>query len=283
MNCTRCNAPIEPEARFCRNCGLAVSSYASQSASANAAQVSQPGIGDSPTVLPPPWQAQQPAPFQPQYAPPQSMPPQAYQPTVAVSPSAGSLPSAGAKFAAPALPTRRRRNRLVLVLIIVAAILLVLVAGWYLALRPVLHGVAQSQLDGVLTSSVNQITPIQVALIPPGRTTVPLTETDMNNFIGSNMDSSGPVQQIHMTITPTVVRLDLQTYGITSTVTGVPEVVNGQLVITNVTVQGIASVLLSPEELTATLNAHLRDAGLRLHRPLTGVVLKDHEMDLQLR
>ncbi len=283
MNCTRCNAPLEPEARFCRNCGMAISTYASQPASANAAQANQPGIGDSPTVLTPPWQAQQPAPFQPQYAPPQSMPPEAYQPTVAVSPSAGSLPSTGAQFSAPPLPTRRRRNRLALVLVILAVILLVLVAGWFLALRPVLHGLAQSQVDGVLTSAVNQITPAQMLLIPPGRTTVPLTETDMNNFIASNTDSSGPVQQIHMTITPTVLRLDLQTFGITSTVTGVPRVVNGQLVIANVTVQGIASLLLSPEEVTATLNAHLHDAGLRLHRTVTGVLLKNHEMDIQLR
>ena len=86
-----------------------------------------------------------------------------------------------------------------------------------------------------------------------------------------------------MTITPSVLRLDLQTYGITSTITGVPQVVNGQLVITNVTVQGIASLLLSPEELTTTLNAHLHDAGLKLHRAVTGVLLKDHEMDIQLR
>lgn len=233
-------------------------------------------------VLPPPWQAQQAAPFQPQYPPPQSMPPQAYQPTVAVSPNAGSLPSTGAGFSSPALRTRRRRNRLALVLAIPVVILLVLVAAWFLALRPVLHGLALSQVDGDLTSVVNQITPVQMLLIPPGRATVPLTEADMNNFIASNADSSGPVQQLHLTITPTVLQLDFQTYGLTSTVTGVPQVVNGQLVMTHVTVQGIASLLLSPDDLTATLNAHLQDAGSRLHRPLTGVVLKDHEMDLQL-
>lgn len=283
MNCTRCNAPLEPEARFCRNCGLAISSYASQPTRASAAQANQPGMGDSPTVLPPPWQAQQAAPFQPQYPPSQSMPPQAYQPTMAVSPSAGSLPSTGAGFSSPALRTRRRRNLLALVLAIPVLILVVLVAAWFLALRPVLHGLAQSQVDGVLTSAVNQITPLQMVLIPPGRATLPLSETDMNNFIASNMDSSGPVQQLHLTITPTVLRMDIQTYGLTSTVTGVPQVVNGQLVMTHVTVQGIASLLLSPDDLTATLNAHLQDAGLRLHRTVTGVLLKDHEMDIQLR
>src|SRR5438105_2397943 len=28
MNCTTCNAPLEPQARFCRNCGQPVSSAA---------------------------------------------------------------------------------------------------------------------------------------------------------------------------------------------------------------------------------------------------------------
>jgi zinc-ribbon domain len=286
MNCTHCNVPLEPEARFCRNCGMAISTGASQPAGANTAQANQAGIGDSPTVLTPPWQAQQSAPFQPQYPPPQSMPPQAYQPTVAVSPSPGSLPSTGAQLSSPPLPTRHK-NRLVQVLLILViallVIMLVLVAGWFLALRPVLHGLAQSQLDGVLTSAVNQITPAEMALIPSGRASVPLTEADMNNFIASNTNSSDPVQQIHMTITPTVLRLDLQTFGITSTIIGVPQAVNGQVVITNVTVQGIASLLLSPEELTATLNAHLHDAGVNLHRTVTGVLLKNHEMDIQLR
>lgn len=283
MNCTRCNAPLEPEARFCRNCGLPVSPGASRPDDANAWQASQPGIGDAPTVLPPPWEAQQPAPFQPQYLPPQSMSPQAYQPTIAVSPSPGSLPSAGARFSAPSIPARRRRNRLVPVLLIVVVFLLVVVAGWFLALRPVLHGLAQNQIDGVLTSAVNQISPAELLLIPPGRATVPLTEAEMNNFIASNENPNDPVQQIHMTITPADLRLDFQTYGITSTVTGVPEVVNGQIVITQVTVQGIASLLLSPDELTATLNAHLHDAGLKLHRVATGVVLKTGEMDIQVR
>jgi hypothetical protein len=162
----------------------------------------------------------------------------------------------------------------------------VAVAGWFLALRPILHGLAQNQVNGVLSNAVQQITPAELLLIPRGRATVHLTEADLNSFIASNTGPSDPVQQIHMTITPAVVRLDLQTYGFTSTVTGVPQVVNGQIVITNVTVQGIAALILSPEELTATLNAHLGDAGLRLsrlHRVVTGVVLKNGEMDILLR
>src|SRR6266581_773750 len=115
MNCTQCNAPLLPEARFCRVCGQAVSTAAPQPAIANYAQANQPVIETSPTVSTPPWQAQQPAPFQPQNMPPQSMPPQAYQPTMPVSPGPGSLPSTGAQLSSPPLP-KRRKNRLPLVL-----------------------------------------------------------------------------------------------------------------------------------------------------------------------
>src|SRR5947207_12852066 len=105
MNCTRCNMPLEAEVRFCRNCGLPVSTVVSQPAG-NIGQANQQGIGDSPTVLPPSWQVQQSAPVQPQYTPPQP-----YQPTVAISPNPGSMPSTGAQFASPTLPMRRRKNR----------------------------------------------------------------------------------------------------------------------------------------------------------------------------
>ncbi len=258
----------------------------SQPPTANTAQANQPVIGDSPTIPTPPRQVQQPtqpSPLQPPYGPPQAMSPQAYQPTVAVSP--GSLPSAGAvpQLAAPPLPVRRRKNWLVRVLLILAVVLLVLVGGWFLALRPYLHGVAQSQIDGVLSNAVNQIDPAEGILLPRGPTTLLVTESGINNFIVLNTTPSDPVQQMHMTITPAGLRLDFQVYGFACAVTGVPQAINGQLVMTNVTVEGIASLLLSPDEMTATLNAHLRDASARIHRFISGVVLKDHEMDIRVR
>ena len=284
MNCTRCNAPLEPEARFCRVCGQAVLTGIPQPPVENAKQTNRPNMGDSPTVPTPFLQPQQPtqvAPLQPQYTPPQSIPPQAYQPTVAVSP--GSLPSAGSQLSSPPFPKRRRKNLLARVLLILVVVLLVLVAGWFIGLRPLLHGIAQNQIDQVLTNAVNQINPVEIALLPPGRASIALTETDLNEQIAQSTSSSDPVQQMHMTVTPGGVRLDFQTYGLASTITGVPQVINGQLVIKNVAVQGIASLLISPDELTTTLNAHLSDAGARLHRSVNGITLKDHEMVIQFR
>ena len=287
MNCSRCNTPLIPEARFCRNCGMPVSTVIPQPATGNIEQAKQQGIGDSPTVLPPPWQVQQSVPIQPQYTP------QSYQPTVAVSSNPGSMPSAGAQFASPPAvgainraPTRRRKNRLVQVLLILLAALLVLVlvlvGGWFLILRPYLHGVAQNEVDGVFSSATNLINPLTIAVIATSHRPVIITETDANNFIALNSTQSDPIQQIHMSITPVGLRLEFQTYGLTSTITGVPRVVNGQIVMTNVTVQGVASLIMSPDELTNELNADLQQVSATLHRPIAGVVLKNQEMDVQL-
>ena len=282
MNCARCNASLPPEARFCRTCGLAVA----VDASVDNAQANQPASEVAPTS---PWQVQQPtqpAPLQQPYTSPQwmpqnqAMPSQAYQPTMAVSPA--SLQSTGARSSSPPLPLRRRKRRLTRVLLILAVVLIVLVAGWFVGLRPYLHGLAQSQIDGVLSNAVNQIPPVQVALLPPGQRSVPVTEAAINNLIVLNTAPSDPVQQMHMTITPGGLRLDFQAYGFACTVTGVPEALNGQLVITNVTVGGVVALIMSPDEMATTLDAHLHNAVTKLNLNVAGVTLKNHEIDIEL-
>src|SRR5258708_35523157 len=249
MNCARCNASLPPEARFCHVCGLVVAVDASKAAiidSADSAQAYQPAQEVAPTS---PWQVQQPAQPAPLhlYPPPQRMPQnqavpsQAYQPTMAVSPA--TLPSTGAWPSSPPLPQRRRKRRLTRVLLILALVLLVLVAGWFVGLRPYLHSLAQSQMDGCLSSAVNQIPSAQLALLPPGPASLPVTETPMNNLIVLNIAPSNTGQQMHITITHGGLRLDFQVYGFACTVTGVPEARNGQLVITNVTEGGVVALV----------------------------------------
>ncbi len=140
---------------------------------------------------------------------------------------------------------------------------------------------AVSTIDGVFSSAIGQINPIEAVVISTSHAPVVITETDANTFIA--MNTAAPIQQMHMTITQAGLRLDFQLYGFTSTVTGVPQAVNGQLVMTNVTVQGIASLIMSPDELTTIVNANLHQISTVLHRSISGVILKDHEMDVQLR
>jgi hypothetical protein len=197
------------------------------------------------------------------------------------------MPSVGAQYASPPLPTGRRKNRLMQVLLIVLAALLVLslilVGGWFFILRPYLHGVAQNQVDGIFSNAMNLINPLTIVVIGAGPKPVIITETDANNFIALNSSQSEPVQFVHMTITPAGLSLQLRAYGLTSTFTGVPRVVNGQIVMTNVTIQGVASLIMSPDELTNELNADLQQVSAALHRPIAKVVLKNQEMDVQLK
>lgn len=280
MNCIRCNSPLVAEARFCRNCGLPISTVDSQLASGDMEQGKQQVIGDSPAVQLPSWQAQQPTQMQPYSTP------QVYQPTVAVSSNPGSMPSLGAKPVSPALPTRRRKNRLMQVLLILLValliLLLVLVGGWFVVLRPSLHAVAQNEVDGVFSSATNLINPFALAVIATSHRPVIITETDANNFIASNSSQSDPIQNSHLSITPAGLQLVFQTYGLTSTITGVPRAVNGQIVVTNVEVQGPVSLIMSPAELTSEVNADLQQVSAALHRPISGLALKNQELDVQI-
>ena len=281
MNCTRCEFPIEAGARFCRNCGMPVSQINPISNPGNIEQDNPQEIVGEQTVLPSSWQAQQWTPAQAQY-PPKAYP---YQPTVAVSPNSSSKSNAGAMYISSA-PPKSRKNRLVKVLLIVLAVLLVLslllVGGWFFLLRPYLHGVVQNEVDGIFSNATNLINPITVGVVAASHKPVIITETDANNLIAANNSQSGPVQQAHLSITQDGLRLDFQAYGLTSTITGVPKVVNGQIVMTNVTVQGPLSIVMSPDELTNEVNANLQQINESVQRPISSLVLKNQDIDITL-
>ena len=77
-------------------------------------------------------------------------------------------------------------------------------------------------------------------------------------------------------------RIEFKIYGFSCAISGVPKAINGELVATNVTVEGIISLIMTPQELTAIFNQHLQDAHARLHHNVQTVTLKDHSMDLKL-
>jgi hypothetical protein len=132
------------------------------------------------------------------------------------------------------------------------------------------------------TNATNLINPIAVTVIATSHKPVIITENDANNFIGVNGSQSSPVQQAHLSITPDGLRLDFQAYGLTSTITGVPKVVNGEIVMTNVTVQGPLSIIMTPDELTNEVNANLQQVSEALQRPVSSLVLKNQEIEITL-
>jgi hypothetical protein len=264
MNCIRCNAPLPPDASFCRNCGTPVS------INIPAAQLTQ-------------FQAPE----------PKQLP--NYQPTVPVAPGAmQSTDFAGQRLQTfpskqdmPAPPVRRRRGRgLIITLITLVALIIVLAGVWVLALRPYLHSLAQNQLDSTLTNAVNQINLPPLPQLPLGAPPPPpirVTEDTINKvYLPLLHDPSSPVQNMHVQITSTEMRFDFTVYGFASDITGEPALVNGKLIATNVNVGGIVGLIMSSDEITALLNNHLADMQARLSRPITSVLLMNQEIDITL-
>jgi|SRR5579859_857605 len=298
MNCLQCNAPLEDQARFCRNCGspVAINSPVMPSTSNNNSPtvptpLPQPYYApqeqwQSPLTLPaapelnPVTQAGSVAPQSP-YAPqgqwmPQAQPvPPQYMPPSAIQP--GSMQSLGMPPGA-AVPTRRKRKWPLRLLITLIILIVLLAGGWIFAGRPILHSVAQNQFDQLIGGQINLLVPL-----PPSVTSsLTVTETGLNNLITLNHAPSDPVQNAVAHITPGGVELDFQLFGFACSIKGIPIASNGQVVMTQVQVSGILSLVMSPDEMTTLLNGHLHDALTRLQREVTNVILKNQELDIQL-
>lgn len=318
MNCLRCNAPLEDQARFCRNCG-----YAAPAGVPVAPLYNDSGAPTVETRLNAPQsQPQMPQP-QPQYANPQTqwqpsqgqptsqpqqwnqvpmqpipqpsqaqwMPPtQAVQPSYAQQGAAGepgSMQSVGAQPEKGAGARRRKRKWPLRVLITLVVLVVLIVGGWFLAGRPILHSVAQTQFNQLITNQENLIVPL-----PPVVSSLAVTENLLNNMITLGHAPSDPVQNAVAHISPPVinsdgsytggVRLDFKLYGFACSIAAIPVVSNGQITMTQVQVGGILSLVMSSDEMTTLLNTQLQNAVSRMHRQIVGLTLKQQEMDIQL-
>ena len=308
MNCERCKTLLPPDARFCRVCGLPVATPAPGGVVIDPPPFNRSPLDNAPTTpelgpwplpqsgqaTPPPVPGQQywaaPQYIQPTQAVPPGAPPWGQQINAAppalpqsnpspmiISPPPGTMRSAGAQLASPPQRTRRRRGCLPKILITLLILVVLVAGGWFFGLRPYLHSLVQNQIDGQLSTEINQIPPV-----PPVINTFNVTETAINNLFVLNHSPSDPVQNIHMTITPAGMQLDFQVYGFSCTVTGNLAASNGVPVVSNVAIQGILGLIMSPDELTTILNSHLSDAQMRLQRSITLITLKDHSVDLTL-
>ncbi len=179
----------------------------------------------------------------------------------------------------PPQPRRRRGGCLTTSLVTLIVVALLLTAGWFFGLRPYFHAMAQNQIDQAFTDAVQHIPP-QVSQAPGGP--FPLTEDLFNNLIQINMPPNSIVKQVVAHITTSNIDIEFQVYGMQCAVTGIPQVVNKQLVATNVQVDGILGLIMSNDEMTAILNKHLADAQVKLNHPILDVHLENQKMILTL-
>lgn len=173
------------------------------------------------------------------------------------------------------------------VLIILGILVALIVGGWFLAARPILHNYAQDQLNQQLTNSLDLILPA-----PPVIGSLRATQTMVNNLLVLNHAPSDPVQNAVSRISPPViagdgsytggVQLSFTLYGFSCSITGIPVASNGNLVVTHLQVSGILSWIMSSDELTTLLNSRLQEVSARLHRPITAVTIKNQEIDITL-
>ncbi|HLZ80525.1 MAG TPA: zinc-ribbon domain-containing protein [Ktedonobacteraceae bacterium] len=285
MNCTNCNKPVEANARFCPNCGATVS-RSPNPGTASPIPSHQPASMGEPPTLPPANQKNEPLVLRPAYQPDlQNQRAAQHQPEPLAAPSQpqssyyaqSTSASTGMKTNASYGETRpRRRGKGCLGLLITLVVLLVLIGGgWFLVLRPYLNNMATNKLDSVLTDATNKI-PSQVSLAPAGPVTI--SENVLNNLLtlASSPDDLVKNTQIH--ITPAAMSLQFQVFGFACTVTGVPKVVQGKLVATNVTVDGIAGLIFSPDEITALANRHFAEVQTKIQHTFTSVQLNNQQI-----
>ena len=286
MNCVRCNAPLEANARFCRNCGLPASvSYEQAQQGATHAPVQQSDAATTQQSWFPPASQQ-----------PSQPPPQQWYPTQSAQPAPPSQQAPSSQEAyyqsntpgtfqpAPAQPAKpKRRRRVGGCLLGAFGLLVVIIIGlgavWAFAVRPTLHNLAVQQINNTMSQAVNQIPPV-ASQLPPGPLVI--QQDVLNNLITLNTSPSDPVQHTNAQIMPDKVQFDFQIYGQPCTITGIPQAQGGKLVLTNATISGIIGLILSPDDITTLFNQHLADAQARLNHQIVSVQLADQQMTILL-
>jgi hypothetical protein len=219
------------------------------------------------------------------------------------SPSAQTTPLlANAKLqpATGATPHRPRKPRSLggcfLRLIAVLVLLFAALAGlWVFALQPYIHETVKSKLNDAMTEAVNQIPviPPQVRppFLPPNSITLPpITENLLQTLMKLGISPSEPVKDPVVHINEQGVRLEFSIhpnflpFGFPCAVSFLPILdEQGNVVVRNVKLEGIASLGISPDDLANLLNQHISDAMKKLNNPISRIDLHQGEIVITLK
>jgi hypothetical protein len=237
-----------------------------------------------------------PFPYTQQQAPPYPLPDQE-------SPSAQTKPllvNARIQPATGAIPRRPRKPRSLggcfLRLIAVLVLLSAALAGlWVFALQPYIHETVKSKLNNVMTEAVNQIPaiPAQVRppFLPPNAITLPpITENLVQTLMNLSISPSEPIKDPIVHINEQGIRLEFSIqpnflpFGFPCAVSFLPVLdEQGNVVVRNVNIEGIASLGISPDDLASLLNQHISDAMKKLNNPISSIALHQGEIVITLK
>ena len=294
MNCKNCNSPLEPQTRFCARCGTTVQGNTTVS-------------GAEQTIAGPPTRsrsidattAQQPMPLAINA---QSLPQQAsaYPPQEPHPSSAPTTPLAqnGQLQQGRRAPRRSLGGcffRLILVLVLLSAAL----AGvWFFILQPTVHALVINKLDNAMTQAVDKVPSLQ-AVPPPLRSRIPalnfplqysVLENTLENILKLNMAPSDPVQDPVVKVNQQGIRLAFNVhlgplpFTFPCAASFLPVVdAKGNLVAENVHIEGIASLVLSPDDLRTLLNKHFADAISKLDHPISSLKWTEDTVEVTLK
>lgn len=176
-------------------------------------------------------------------------------------------------------PRPQWRSCLLRSFITLVVLLLLLTGAWFFALRPPLHAMAEEQMGQVLSATMGQVNPLLTALVPAG-IPLPVNETMISKALVIPKSSWFTIQNMQLSITPENIlanfQVQLPMLTFPCTITSVPQVVNGQVVINDMKVDGPISLVMSTDEMKAEVNTYLSQLRERMHRPITALTLEDH-------
>lgn len=294
MNCTNCNSPLEPQARFCAKCGTSVAENTVISGPDRIVPTAPMWITpvEATTAFPP----QQP--MLPEVGP-QSLPQQAYPPQENHFSPTTPLSEVGRQ------KHRKRRRGLgpggcFLVAVTVLILLFGSLAGvWFLVLRPQIHQMVLDKLDSSMAQAVNQVPPLNQLPLPPLsllpipqqlKQLPPITEGTLDTVMNATLSPSDQIRNLQFHITEQNVSMnfsvqpDYLPFGIPCTVSFVPMIdAQGNVIVTQVNIQGLATLILSGDDITPIINRHLKDAMTRLNNPVSSIQLQQGAIIITLK
>jgi len=174
--------------------------------------------------------------------------------------------------------SRTRRGCLPGFLATLVLLVVLVAAGWVFVARPYLHAQAVAQIDQAMTAEVNQLP----TFLPVPGGLVRVTEAMLTNMLALSLPSNIPIQNVQVQINSGGLQISFQTEGLSSSITGVPVVSQGHLLLSQVAVKGVASLILSVKDIASLCNQHIAAALARIHHTVSSVKLLNHEMDLVL-